>query len=186
MNSRIQNNDSPNATGNLKTGARPRICMPTARNFTKRVFQCGFYEAQDILQEVADVDLICLEPKPGFRFTEKLQRRLLYRDISKKLIYANPGLRTVKLTGEYDLFVSHCQTYWDFLYINAIDGWKDHCKTSICWIDELWASAIPLYKYWIHALSRFDYVFIGYKGTVEPLSETINKQCHWLPGPVAP
>lgn len=175
----------PHATRRSKAGPTgPRICMPTARNFTKRLFQCGFYEAQDLLREMADVDLIELEPSSGFRFRESWQRRLLYRDISKTLIYANPGLRKVRLTGQYDLFVSHCQTYWDLLYVNAIDGWKDHCKTSVCWIDELWASAIPLYKYWIHALSRFDHVFVGYRGTVAPLSAAIDQHCHWLPGAV--
>jgi Glycosyl transferases group 1 len=174
----------PHATGRFKTGHGPRICMPTARNFTKRVFQCGFYEAQDLLREMADVDLIELKPGSGFRFRESWQRRLLYRDISKTLIYANPGLRKVRLSGEYDLFVAHCQTYWDLLYINAIDGWKDRCKTSVCWIDELWASAIPLYKYWIHALSRFDHIFVGYSGTVGPLSAAIGQHCHWLPGAV--
>lgn len=167
-----------------RSSAHPRICIPTARNFTKRFFQCGFYEAQDVLAEVDDVDLISLEPGPGFRFKENLQRRLLFRDISRKLIFANPGLRPIRLTGEYDLFVAHCQTWWDLLYVNAIEGWKDRCKTTVCWLDELWASGIPKYKYWLHALRRFDYVFIGYSGTVEPLSKFINKSCHWLPGGV--
>jgi hypothetical protein len=166
------------------TRAEPRICIPTARSFTRRLFQCGFYEAQDVLQETADVDLLALQPGPGFRFKESWQRRLLYRDVTKKLIYANPGLRKIKLSREYDLFIAHCQTYWDFLYINAIEGWKDKCKTTICWIDELWASALPLYKYWLHALSQFDHVFVGYSGTAGPLSEILGRRCHWLPGAV--
>ena len=96
--------------------------MPTARGFTKRAFQCGLYEAQDVLVENDAVDLIALEPGPGFRFRESWQRRLLYRDISRRLIYVNPGLRRVRLTGEYDLFVAVCQNYWDLLYLNAIEG----------------------------------------------------------------
>jgi hypothetical protein len=184
MSSRIEGNEWRHAAGSLKTGRGPRICIPTARNFTKRFFQCGFYEAQDVLRDIDDVDLVALEPGPGFRFKENWQRRLLFRDISKKLIFANPGLRRAQLTGEYDLFVAHCQTWWDFLYVNAIDGWKDHCKTTVCWIDELWASAIPRYKYWLHALSRFDHVFVGYSGTVAPLSKALNRSCHWLPGGV--
>lgn len=163
---------------------RARICLPTARNFTKRVFQCGFYEAQDVLAATDAVDLIKLEPGPGFHFKERWQRRLLYHDITRKLIFQNPGLHKVRLTREYDLFVVHCQTYWDFLYLNAIQGWKDHCKTTVCWIDELWASHIPLYRYWLHALKQFDHVFVGYRGTVAPLSKAIGKACHWLPGAV--
>lgn len=163
---------------------KPRICVPTARNFTRRHFQCGFYEAQDVLCDVDCVNLMDLEPGPGFRLKESWQRRLLFRDISKRLIFANPGLRKMRLDGEYDLFVAHCQTWWDFLYVNAIEGWRERCKVCVCWIDELWASAIPGYKYWLHALSRFDHVFVGYSGTVAPLSKAIGQTCHWLPGGV--
>jgi hypothetical protein len=158
--------------------------MPTARGLTKKAFQCGFYEAQDVLVESDAVDLVPLEAGPGLQLREKWQRRLLYRDISRKLIYVNPGVRPVRLTGEYDLFVVVCQNYWDLLYLNAIEGWEDHCKTKVCWIDEMWATEIPLYKYWLHSLRRFDHVFVGIRGSVEPLSNAIGRPCGWLPGAV--
>ena len=163
---------------------RPRICMPTARHFTKRAYQCGQYEAQDVLREIDDVDLIHLDADPGFRFKESWQRRLLFRDLSKRLIYLNPGLRPVQLTREYDLFLVRCQTWWDLPYINAIQGWKDCCKTSVCWIDELWAAAIPQYKYWLDSLKQFDHVIVGCSGTVAPLSKALDRPCGWLPAAV--
>ena len=45
--------------------ASPRICMPTWRNFTKRAYQCGLYEAQDVLVENDDVDLLHLDMSWG-------------------------------------------------------------------------------------------------------------------------
>jgi len=162
----------------------PRICMPTLRNLTKRAFRCGLYDAEDVLVEVDDVDLICLEPSWGSRFKESWLRRPLYHDVSRKLIFVNPGLRKVQLTREYDLFITICMNYSDLPYINAIDRWKDHCKTSVCWIHEMWAASIPGYKYWLHALSRFDYVFLTFKGSVTALSNAINRSCRWLPAAV--
>jgi len=164
--------------------AGPRLCMPTARGFTTRAFQCGYYEAQDVLRDTADLDLLRLEPGPSFRWKERWQRRLLYRDVSKRLIYRNPGLQPIRLNGEYDAFIAICPTYWDYLYVNAIEDWKDQCKTSILWIDEIWAAELPLFKHWIHSLRRFDHVFVGYRGTAGPLSEIIGKKCHWMPGAV--
>jgi hypothetical protein len=163
---------------------RLRICMPTSINLANSVFRCGLYEAQDVLSDIDDVDLIHLDPGQGFRFKEIWQRRLLYRDVSRRVIFLNPGVRKVRLTQEYDLFVVVCQSYWDLQYINAIDGWKDHCKTSVCWIDEMWASEIPRYKYWLHSLRRFDHVLVGYRNTVGPLSDAIGRPCRWLPGAV--
>jgi Glycosyl transferases group 1 len=162
----------------------PRICMPTWRNFTRRAHRCGLYEAQDVLVATGDVDLICLEMGWGARVDEYWLRTPLYHDVSRKLIFANPGLKKVRLTRDYDVFIAACATFWDLPYINAIEHWKDRCRISVCWLDELWASQIPDYKYWMHALSQFDYIFIGCKGTVAPLSRAINRPCYWLPGGV--
>jgi len=165
----------------LRELRKPRICMPSARNFKKNAFMCGHYEAQDVLVEVDDVDLICLEPGRGYEFREFWQRRLMFHDISRRIVFANPGLHTVRLTREYDLFLARCQIEKDFLDVNAIKGWKDHCKTSVCWIDEMWAAWIPSQKYWLHALKQFDHVFVSSSGTVGPLSKAIDRPCHYLP-----
>lgn len=170
--------------GTLKKVRNPRICMPSARNFKKSTFLSGHYEAQDVLCEIDHVDLVCLDAQSGYEFKESWQRRLLYRDVSRRLIFQNPGLRQVDLKGEYDLFLARCQTHHDFLHINAIRGWKDRCETSVCWIDEMWAAEIPQYKYWIHALKQFDHVFVGCKGTVDTLANAIGKPVRWLSGGV--
>ena len=162
----------------------PRICMPTARGFKKKAFYCAQYEAQDVLLDVDDVDLIHLEPGRGYEFKEAWQRRLLFRDVTRKLIFANPGLHKVRLTQEYDLFLVMCQMEHDFLNVGAIEGWQDHCKTSVCWIQEMWAAHIPLFKHWIHSLRRFDHVFVSARGSVAALSDAIGRPCRWLPDAV--
>jgi len=163
---------------------KPRICMPSGRLFKKKTFLCGHYEAQDVLQEVDDLDLICLEPGPHYEIKEQWQRRLLFHDFTGKLIYQNPALKKVRLAQEYDLFLARCQYNHDFLHINAIEGWKDHCKVSVCWIDEFWSAEIPQYSHWVHALRKFDHVFVACQGTVESLSQALGKPCRWLPGAV--
>lgn len=162
----------------------PRICMPMWRGFRKNAYRCGLYEAQDVLTEVDDVDLIPIEPAWAAKIDEYWLRTPLYHDRFSMLISLNPGLKKVRLSRDYDLFVSVCATLWDLPYINAIQGWKDRCKTSICWLDELWVSDIPSHKYWLPALQQFDYLFIGYKGTVPALARAVDRPCFWLPGGV--
>lgn len=155
------------------------------RKFRRRAFQCGLYEAQDVLAGMADADLLCLEPQSAwFDLRQRWQRRLLYRDVTRRLAFQNPGLARVRVTGEYDLFVAVCQNYWDLLAINAIDGWKDQCRTSVCWLDELWVADLPSSRNWLHLLNRFDHVFVGYEGSVEPVSQALGRRCHWVGGGV--
>jgi Glycosyl transferases group 1 len=161
--------------------ASQSICMPTWRNFSKKAYRCVNYEAQDVLVENANVDLVHLDMSWGKWFKELSLRRPLYHDISGKLIFGNPGLKKVRLTADYDLFIVLCDVWTDIPYINAIQRWRDRCKISICWIDEMWAAAIPRYKHWLHALGQFDYVFIGCKDSVSVLSQAIKRPCYWLP-----
>jgi spore maturation protein CgeB len=161
-----------------------RICMPSWRKFKKYAFQGALYEAQDVLLEVDDVDLICPEPGWGYGFLEGWQKRLVWKDVTKRLVYLNPGLRPIHLKRDYDLFVTVCQSWWDILYLNAIKGVKDHCKTSICWFDELWAKWIPDYGFWLHALNQFDYVVVALEGSVNALEKALGRSCHWMPGAV--
>lgn len=158
--------------------------MPTFRDFTKRAFRCGLYEAEDVLLEIDDVDLIKLEPVWGLSWKHELQRRALYYDLTRRLIYKNPGIHPVRLKKKYDLFLAVCQNCWDIVYLNAIENWKDRCKVSVCWLDEIWVSSIPGYKYFLHALTQFDHVFVGYKRSVDVLAKAIDKTCYWLPGAV--
>jgi Glycosyl transferases group 1 len=161
-----------------------RICMPTWRSFAKKAYHGGWYEAEDVFSNADDIELIKMEPGERFHFTELWHRRLVWRDLSRRLAYINPGLRTVKLTKDYDLLFVHCQTWWELFYLNGLDRWKDRCKTSVCWIDEMWASDVAHHKYWIQSLARFDHVILGMAGTVKAVSEAIGRQCHYVPGAV--
>lgn len=167
-----------------KSSPRPRICMPSGRNFKKEAFLCGHYEAQDVLLKVDDVDLICLEPGPSYKFKDKWQRKLMFHAVTGRAILMNPGLHKVRLTREYDLFLVRCQTEKDLPDINAIEGWKERCKTSVCWIDELWAAQIPKNRHWLHVFKQFDHIFVGFSETVEPLSKAIDRPVQWMPGGV--
>jgi hypothetical protein len=167
-----------------KTGpdeVEPRICVPSMRNFRKVAYQGCLYEAQDVLAEICDADMICLEPGKGFSFKENWQRRLIWRDRTKKVATLNPGLKPVRLTRTYDLFVAVCQSYWDLLSLNAIKNWKENSRLSVCWMDELWAEWVPKFKNWLHLLNRFDHVFLNLRGTVRPVEEALRRKCHWLP-----
>jgi hypothetical protein len=169
----------------LDRAPSPRICMPTWRSFKKNAYRCGLYEAQDVLVEIDDVDMIRLDTTTwGAWLGEYWLRRPLYHDISSKLIFANPGLRRVRLSKDYEVFIAVCASFWDLPYINAIERWRDHCKIGVCWLDELWVSDIANYKYWLPALRQFDYVFVGCRGTVSALSHAANRSCFWLPGGV--
>lgn len=168
-------------SSSLASKPAPRICMPVLTRVENAAFRSGLYEALDVLRSADDVHVIELSASTGLAWKKRLLRYALYHDISGRLIFTNPGVEQVKLNDDYDLFLAVCQSCWDLPYINAIKGWKDRCRTSVCWIEEMWASSISDYRYILPALRQFDHVFIGYRGSVAGVSDAIGKACHWLP-----
>jgi len=152
--------------------------MPTFSAFARDVFRAGSYEAEDVLMGCDDVDVIHLEASNRFAFGNSVLRRLVYHDVSRRLVSLNPGLRPVRLTKDYELFMLFCPFLQDVWYANAIQGWRDHCRTSVCWIDELWANSVPGLQYWLPVLSRFDYVILGIPGSGKDLSDAIGRPCY--------
>jgi hypothetical protein len=158
----------------------PRICMPTFSSFEKSAFRTGTLEGQDVLASCDAVDIISLDATSRFRFQKKWLSRFVYHDISQKLVFFNPGLKPVQLKREYDLFLLVCPWWQDVWYANAIQGWKDHCRTSVCWIMEQWANRISDIDNWLSILHSFDYVIVGTDGSGKPLGDAIGRPVHEL------
>jgi hypothetical protein len=158
--------------------------MPTWRGFNRGAYQCGLYEAQDVIGEIDDIDLLRVEAKDGLKRREQWQKNLVYHDPTGMLMHLNPGLEPVRLAQDYELFVIVCQRIHELLYVNAIQDWKSRCRASVCWVDEMWAADVPKYRHWLRALEQFDHICVGYRGTVGPLSKALGRQCHWMPGGV--
>jgi len=156
----------------------PRICIASRRGLCREAFQAALYEAEDVLAEVTAADVIQIQSGWASPFAQKWQRRILFRGLAPKIAYANPGLQKVRLTRDYDIFIAVCQNVWDVLYFNAVEGWKERCKTSVCWLGELWASEIERYPDLLRSLERFDHIVVTFQGTVGPLSNFLGRRCH--------
>ena len=161
-----------------------RICMPTTRKFSRKVFECGLYEAEDVLCDVDDVDLIGLEATPGFRVRERWVNRVIFRDVSHRAHRLNPGLRPKRLDRDYDLFVAFCPSYEELLYVNAIENWKDRCRVSACWIDEIWTASLEKYRHWLPMFKQFDHILVTHQETASALSAALGRPVTWLPAAV--
>ncbi len=163
---------------------QPRVCVPSWRAFNRAAFNCSLFEFQDVLAETGDADVIYPQPGAYYPLVQKWHRRMLYHDRTGLLARLNPGLERVRLTRDYEVFVAICQTFWDLVNINAIEDWEARCKTSVCWINEIWAATIPHYQRALSALDRFDHVFVSLKASATVLSTALGRKCHWLPAGV--
>jgi hypothetical protein len=78
-------NVSFRVAGTSTRSASPRICMPTWRNFTRKAYRCGLYEAQDILVDNDDVDT--LVNTANTEVYDYQQHRNLFANMAKRSRY---------------------------------------------------------------------------------------------------
>ena len=155
--------------------------MLTARGFSHQAFMGGIYEGQDVLLDIDDADLICPKPARVGQLRQMIQQRIIWHDFTRTFVFANIAFKPIRLTQEYDLFVAYFPLPRDLIQIPTVRRWKDYCRTSVCWIDEIYATDIPKLKYWLPALSHFDHIVVGYSGTVAAAAAAIKRPCHWVP-----
>jgi hypothetical protein len=117
-----------------------------------------------------------LTPEPYRLFTvgQKVANQLARR---VSITSVNPRIRKLRLNKNYDLFIMICQFPRDLLSLNAIEGWKQRCRTSVCWLAEIWASELYKLKGHLKILSQFDYVVIPSSGSVESVKDAIRSRC---------
>jgi hypothetical protein len=168
----------------MSKGKTPRICLATTRGFAHNAWRCAFYEAEDVFSEVDEIDLLVLEPAKGHNLRAKFQNGLIWHDFTNRIVSINIAYHPIKLTQEYDLFFANLPYLKDLIQISAIRGWRDRCRTSICWIDELWAANVRKLGPWLSALRDFDHIVVGLNETAKELSDVLKRHCHFLPGGV--
>jgi len=152
---------------------QPRILLHSQRNIYRDWhFRLGLYEFEDIIRKVDSVDLMAPTPKNWFKYGTSIANRLAYSFGTS----INPGIAKTILEKDYDLFFAVVQFPNDLLHVKYIEGLKDRCKTSICWLNEIWLPDFLKYKYSLKILSQFDYVILHLAGSIEPLQKVIKKE----------
>lgn len=163
---------------NSRESAKPRICIFSQRRLQRLVSRCAEYEFEDIICEVDNAELLTPEPRPWFKLGEKVAKRLAQHF---HVSFVNPGIGKLCLDNDYDAFVMICQFPRDLVSINAIGGWQQRCRTSVCWLSEIWACEVPKLKNVLKVLSQFDHVVIPCSGSVHAIENVIGKRCVYMP-----
>jgi len=120
-----------------------------------------------------------LAPKPNsfFKYGTRISQKLA----SDFAIPFKPGIPKIKLNKDYELFFAFCQFPKDLIHLESMQGWKNHCKTSICWVSEIWLSEMNHFRYYLKLLSEFDHVILHWSQSVTQVNKLIGDKAIFLP-----
>lgn len=158
--------------------ADARICLVSQRHLERHVSRCAEYEFEDIICEVDDADVLALEARTWYRSGQRAANGLARHT---GIVCRNLAVKPVSLHKDYDALVAICQQPSDLPSLKALRRWKEHCRTSVCWLVELWAWSCHHWRNHLKTLRQFDHVIVMYSGSVQPLENTIGKRCVYMP-----
>jgi Glycosyl transferases group 1 len=161
---------------NPKNG-KPRVLMFSQRNIIPNaLWRCPLYEFEDTICQVDAVEV--LAPVPGKLFG--YGNRLANRVAASSTVALNPGIPKTEIKDDYDMLFTICSFPKDLLNFR-IERWKEHCRISVCLVDEIWIKELFRQKCYLKLMSQFDYVMLYYSQSVKPVSEITGNRCHFLP-----
>jgi hypothetical protein len=156
----------------------PRILIFSQRNIFKPFhYRCYIAEFEDLICKIDDVEYLAPYPKKWFDYGTRIAQRIT-TDFS---VGFNPGIPKITLKKEYDIFFAFCQFPKDLLHVECIVDWDKKCRTSVCWLSEMWLSEFQKYRYYIKILSKFDHVILHWSQSVQPLNKLIGDKAIFSP-----
>lgn len=166
-----------NPNNSHQQSAEPRILLFSHRNiFEPQVWRCPFQEFEKVIQEVDSVELVAPQRKTWYVNGKRVALR-----VGEFVNFPiNPGVSKFNLGRDYDMFFTICDGASDLLHLKALKGWRDRCKTTVCWLPEFYVKDIPVYKSCVGVLAQFDYVIFMFN-TNEPFKRVIKGQGQYLP-----
>lgn len=155
----------------------PRILLFSERNiYEPVVWRCPFREFEGVLQEIDTVDVLAPRPRKWYRQGKRVASRL--GEYFKTPL--NPGIPKIKLDGYYDVFFAVCEKPSELMHMNAVKGWKGHCKSSFCWVTEFYVKDMSTFKSCLEVLSQFDHVLFMFAAN-EPFQKRLGGKGLFLP-----
>lgn len=154
-----------------------RILLFSHRNiFEQVVWRCPFQEFQRIIQEVDSVDVVAPTAKTWYQNGKRVALRL-GEFVNVPL---NPGVSTVHVDRDYKTFFTICDGASDLLHLQSLKGWRERCKTKVCWLPEFYVKDIDVYKSCIEVLKQFDYVIYMFVAN-QAFRDILKAQGQYLP-----
>jgi len=159
------------------TSDKARILMFSQRNIFNYYFTCALYEFEDLICQMDRVELLTPHPSKWFKYGDRIANRLAVNFA----VVLNPGIPKIRIKENYDLFFAICQFPKDLINVDTVEGWKDNCRVSICWLNEIYATDVYKDRYFLKILSKFDYVILNCSQSVNAVNDVIGDKSFYSP-----
>jgi hypothetical protein len=152
--------------------------MFSHRNIVDNILaRCILYEFEDIIRQIDTVKMLAPKPTKFYKYGERIANRIAH----EFPIALNPGIARIRVNEKYELFLTVCEFAKDLANIISLEGWRENCRTAVCYIDEMLLNEFMNIKCFTKLISDFDHVVVCCKQGVSLVQKSIRGKCLFLP-----
>ena len=174
----------PNNSSSANTDTAPRILVVSVRGFRFQAANCCIYEFEDLLQDLESTQLHCPGDEFAFPFdsARKIYRTAKYAGLSDPTAAKiAPFPQELILDREYDLLFAVLDNPWQMHLLETIKGWREKCRTTACFIAEMWMPDLKDWRLIKEPWDDFDRIFLGVTRCIDGLSKLIKPPVTYIP-----
>ena len=123
------------------------------------------YEFEDAVRALDDVQLVAPGPAPHAD-TGVVARRLMNGGLSRAGLprrsppWTQPSMRPTTVAGHHDLFFAVFTDAHQLAHLHRLKGWRERSTRAVCFLTEVWSSAVEADADYYSLLSQFDAVYL--------------------------
>src|SRR6185503_14908430 len=146
-----------------------RVLLVSQRRRASVVSRCLDFEFEDLVAQVDAADILApIQSGPRSPLVRRVARGL-------ERIGAAPVSALISdpppIDRKYDLVFFPCLSIRDVMALWPLRPYLRAARRSACYIDEVWAHRVTRGRPEVALLKQFDFLFVGYRGSVEAIAD---------------
>jgi hypothetical protein len=157
-----------------------KVLLLSMREMADLVAFCALYEFEDLVASVTSADMARPANFENLEVGRKVYKATHYLGRATKLVPAfRPQIGARRIDRNYELFFPVFNNPYELYALQAIEGWRKHCRVAICFINEIWQGSVP--EYLLELAKDFDHIFLGMAGSTAQVAKITGRPCSYLP-----
>lgn len=156
-----------------------RVCLVSQRGLNRQLSRCCGFEFEDVIASIDDVSLV--QPVHAWGSALRLKVRNRVSRMSELYRLVNSGIQVTNDINRFDLFFMLIQFTRDLMTFDAVRHLRRKSGFAICYLEEIWLADFERLGPQLDVLKEFDYIFCSCAGSVDPLSERLQRPVEYIP-----
>jgi Glycosyl transferases group 1 len=158
----------------------PRILCVSHRSFDPMISRCLRFEFEDLIASLDSVDIIAPDEMP----IRSHRLRAATARLERSMPVVGRLTSAIRPARHYQMLYVGLQTLADLYTFAPWTSLLDSCDVSACSVDDVFINHLSRHSGSLEMLKRFDLLFVGCHGSVQPVAEITGRPVRYLPASV--